>query len=116
MPLPKVIYQVDKYHTGQFVVIKMVDGNPVEEVERFWDLQEAQNAALSEQTSYIINHLFPQEIGSEKLLKLSGATRLYFKALLELLPLENGDANQARLLVRQAYNFAKSAILLDGMV
>jgi hypothetical protein len=113
MPLPKVMYSVDQYNDGRFIVTKVVDGTPVEEVGRYSDVEEAKAEAIRLQSEHIVGSLFPAEDYSCR--ELVDITRGYFQELLRILP-QNGDAQQARLLVRQAFNFAKTAIMMDGLV
>lgn len=118
MPLPRVEYKVDRYNSGQYIVVKMVDGEPEKEEGKYWDLDEAKRAALELQLNLIATTLFPYDKDPHaegKTDTLVDITRRYFMDLLRLLPI-NDDAQYARSLVRQAFNFAQSAILLDGMV
>jgi ribosomal protein S16 len=115
MPLPKVLYSVDQFNDGRFIVTKVVDGTPVEEVGKYRDVEEAKREAINLQAAYITNTLFPGEDGSDELITLIDSTRNYFQDLLRLLP-QNGDSTLARSLVRQAYNYARSSILMDGLV
>lgn len=118
MPLPRTEYRVDKYHDDRYVVVKMVNGLPDKEEGKFWDLEEAKKAALELQLQLIAKTLFPYDTDPHadgKTDVLVDITRTYFQDLLRVLP-RNADADYARALVRQAHNFARSAILLDGMV
>jgi hypothetical protein len=122
MPLPKVMYSVDQFNDGRFIVTKVVDGTPVEEVGKYRDVEEAKAEAIRLQAEYITKTLFPCEmdrsldaIENSKLADLAVLSRAYFAELLRLLPM-NGDSTMARSLVRQAFNYARSSILMDGLV
>jgi hypothetical protein len=125
MPLPKVMYSVDQFNDGRFIVTKVVDGTPVEEVGKYRDVEEAKAEAVRLQAEYITETLFPYEKKDEdgliysadrkKVDELVDLSRTYFAELLRILPM-NGDSTLARSLVRQAFNYARSSILMDGLV
>jgi hypothetical protein len=118
MPLPNVEFKVDQFNSGQYLVMKMVNGEPDNEEGKFWDLEEAKKVALELQIKYIAQTLFPYDKVSNDDAKtevLVNITRMYFQDLLRILP-RNADADYARKLVREAFSFARTAILLDGMV
>lgn len=115
--LPNVQFAVDNYNSGQFTVTRMENGKPADIVHKCWDLAEAKTTALEMQLQHIAGHLFPYDQGDNaaKTETLVNITRTYFQDLLRILP-NNDDAQNARQLVRQAFNFARTAILMDGMV
>jgi predicted xylose isomerase-like sugar epimerase len=119
MPLPKVEYKLDQYHNGQHIITKVVNGVPEGEEGRYWDAAEAGRDALELSIKHLVEGLFPYNEddleANEKTSDLVDITRKYFSDLLRILPL-NDDAQYARQLVRQAHNFARTAILLDGVV
>jgi FAD/FMN-containing dehydrogenase len=118
MPLPKTEYRVDQFHDGRYIVAKMVNGVFEKEEGRYWDLEEAKKDALERQLWLIASTLFPwdtEETADDKTKELVKITRAYFQDLLRILP-RNADADYARLLIRQAFSFARTAIVLDGMV
>jgi hypothetical protein len=112
------------FHNGQHIITKVVNGVPEGEEGRYWDAAEAGRDALELHIKHLTEALFPYEcwVDSDVSLEsqrkaeiLVDITRKYFADLLRILPL-NDDAQYARQLVRQAHNFARTAILLDGVV
>jgi hypothetical protein len=117
------MYSVDQFSDGRFIVTKVVDGVPTEEAGKYYDVEEAKLLARTLQAEHITKELFPFEADDsldaaeegKKLADLVVLSRTYFEQLLHLLPM-NGDSTMARSLVRQAHNYARSSILMDGLV